>query len=260
MITMFDSVDVSQMPAGASYAYAGYVNGRFRTYPDLQKKFPRNKLLSIAVTADADADCLDVETGDATVAQVGAWVIRQLARGVARPCLYASVSQMQAVAGAVHAAKAGTLNQVRLWSAHYTFNRHICGPSTCRQLSFSADGTQWTDRSHGKNLDESVLQDDFFSGTGGTALGTGVPASWEETMLSKLPTLKLGAKDTSMPWYVRRIQGLCLACLPGIKLAIDGTFGASTESAVKQIQASHKVAVDGVVGPDTWAVLVTGSA
>lgn len=261
MITMFDSVDVSQMPAGPGFAYAGYVNGRFQTYQSLLKKFPGSHILSIAVTADADADCLDVETGDATVAQVGDWVIRQLSRGVSRPCLYASVSQMAPVIRAVHAADAAALNQVRLWTAHYTFKSHVCGPASCKALSLTADGTQWTDRSRGRNLDESVLLDDFFNTapSGGSAQGTAVPA-WEDAIMNKLPVLKLGAKDTSMPWMVRRVQGLCLALLPGVKLAIDGSFGPSTETAVKQIQTSHKLAVDGVVGPKTWAVLVTGSA
>jgi peptidoglycan hydrolase-like protein with peptidoglycan-binding domain len=97
------------------------------------------------------------------------------------------------------------------------------------------------------------------SGGGGTAIDAAVPA-WEVTMMSKLPTFKLNDKDIKEPWYIRRIQGLCLALLPGIKLAIDGKFGASTESAVKQIQQSHGIAVDGVVGPNTWSVLVTGSA
>ena len=258
MITMFDSVDVSQLPAGSGFAYAGYVNGRFRTYPDLVKKFPGHHLLSIAVTASADADCLDVEPGDATASQVGAWVIRQLSLGVHRPCLYASVSQMGAVIRAVHAAKVD-LNQLRLWTAHYTFTRHICGPDSCRQLPLTADGTQWTDRSRGKNLDESVLMDDFFSAAGGTGQGTAVPV-WEETMMNALPTLQLGAKDVKTPWFVRRIQGLCQACLPDQKIVIDGSFGASTDAAVKAIQKSHGLAVDGVVGPKTWAVLVTGSA
>lgn len=262
MITMFDSVDVSQLPAGPGFAYAGYVNGRFRTYPDLVKKFPGHHLLSIAVTADADADCLDVEPGDASVDQVGAWVIRQLSLGVHRPCLYASVSQMAAVIRAVHAADAAALNQVRLWTAHYTFTRHICGPASCKQLSLTADGTQWTDRSRGKNLDESALMDDFFTAApagGGSGEGTAIPV-WEETMMNALPTLKLGAKDVKTPWFVRRIQGLCQACLPDQKIVIDGSFGASTDAAVRAVQKSHGLAVDGVVGPKTWAVLVTGSA
>ncbi len=38
-ITMFDSIDISTLPEG-DYAYAGYVDGRWATYPKLKIKFP----------------------------------------------------------------------------------------------------------------------------------------------------------------------------------------------------------------------------
>jgi len=47
-----------------------------------------------------------------------------------------------------------------IWSAHYTFHSHICSPSGCGYPQ--ADATQWTDKSGGKNLDESLCSDAFF--------------------------------------------------------------------------------------------------
>lgn len=37
---------------------------------------------------------------------------------------------------------------------------------------------------------------------------------------------------------------------------VDGVFGAGTEGAVKQFQAAHRLLVDGIVGPQSWAALL----
>jgi hypothetical protein len=89
---------VGTLPHGAD-AYAGYVQGLFPTFAALQRMFTASgtHLLSIAVFASGNADCLDIESGDATNAQAPGWVKRQLARGAQRPCLYTSVSNMDAL-------------------------------------------------------------------------------------------------------------------------------------------------------------------
>jgi peptidoglycan hydrolase-like protein with peptidoglycan-binding domain len=151
--------------------------------------------------------------------------------------------------------------EVRLWSAHFA-GTHICGPSTCSELSIDADGTQHTDRAFGRDLDQSLLLASFFD-----APATPKPApspapdpvpAWQEAIMNKLPVLAEGAKDTGEPWMVRRVQALCNAL--GTPCAIDGDFGAATKAAVEAVQHDHGVAVDGTVGPVTWSVLVTGSA
>jgi len=42
----------------------------------------------------------------------------------------------------------------------------------------------------------------------------------------------------------------------GRNVAVDGVFGSATDHAVRQFQQASGVAVDGVVGPDTWSKLV----
>jgi hypothetical protein len=162
-LTMYDSTNVGTLPPGAD-AYAGYVQGAFLTFPALQRLFAADgaHLLSIAVFASGDADCLDIESGDATVAQAPGWVKGQLARGAPRPCLYTSVSNMDALVATLSGAGISRA-EVRLWSAHYEQGKHICGPGTCRLTGHACDGTQWTDAALGRRLDESVLLSDFFS-------------------------------------------------------------------------------------------------
>jgi hypothetical protein len=162
-LTMYDSTNVGTLPPGAD-AYAGYVQGAFQTFAALKRLFAAGgaHLLSIAVFASGDADCLDIETGDATIAQAPGWVKRQLARGAHRPCLYTSVSNMDALVTALGGAGIPR-TEIRLWSAHYGQGKHICGPGTCGLTSHACDGTQWTDAALGRSLDESILLSGFFS-------------------------------------------------------------------------------------------------
>ena len=157
---MFDDTNVSAMPGGAA-AYAGYVGGNWPTYNELKAKFPNARLMSIAVNAGEDAECLDVEPGDATNAAIYGWFKRQLARKQWRPVIYTSVSNIDAVV-ATMTANGFARSSYRLWSAHYGAGQHICGPSTCKLTRTAVDGTQWTSTAMGKSLDESILSAGFF--------------------------------------------------------------------------------------------------
>ncbi len=244
-LRMADSTSAAHLPPGYD-AYAGYVDGKppWRDYDAIRVRFPGKPVLSIAVSAADDADCLDREPLDATAGQAPGWVRRQETRGLTRPCVYASVSNMRAVIDDLLLGGV-TRNAVRLWSAHYGAGEHICGPATCKLIDVPMDGTQWADSAPGQNgtwVDASVLLDDFFTEPG--------PAGWQEDMMRELPTLSAGAKGED----VRSIQALCGA--RGHAVTVDGVFGVVTESAVKAVQTGGKIAVDGVVGHDTWEVLL----
>jgi hypothetical protein len=247
-IIMYDSVDLSQVPANPP-AVAVYVDGRFANAAEAKRRFPQARLLTIAVFAKDDADCLDIERGDATPDQAAGWVARQLARGIKRPCLYASASVMPAILVAMSHAGVPR-STLRLWSAHYTMESHICGPHSCGAMPQDADGTQWTDKALGRNLDQSLLHDDFFG-------GKAVPLLMEAIM-NELPQLNLGMSDKDLPrWYVRRLQAI-LNYVYGYPCNVTGTYDAMTVSAVKLLQAHYKLAVDGICGKDTWTKVIGG--
>jgi peptidoglycan hydrolase-like protein with peptidoglycan-binding domain len=67
------------------------------------------------------------------------------------------------------------------------------------------------------------------------------------------PTIKPG--DTGEA--VRRLQR-ALRRTPNLGLSVSGEFDSPTETAVKEFQESAGLAVDGIVGPQTWNALPDG--
>lgn len=167
MRVMFDTVTDSAIPSFANTSrdgIAGYLDGRFENEARLIKEFPNAHHLGIDVHAqDNNGPCLDVEPGDATNAEAPGWVKRAFARGVHRPILYTSLSNIMALVRVVEFN--GIKRQdVKWWCAHYTKVPHLCSAAHSQNfgLNFTVDGTQWTDRALGRNLDESLVVDDFF--------------------------------------------------------------------------------------------------
>jgi len=194
-LVMYDDVTVSLLPSDGD-AYACYVDGRYANCDQVRAKFPGKQILTIAVFASDDADCLDVEQGDATNAQAPGWVKRQQARGVARPVVYTSAGNATALAGAMTAAGLSR-SDYKLWSAHYTGVAHVCGTGGCTYPR--ADASQWTSSSHGRSLDESLCEPGFFGGAPAPAPTTG----GQEMALVVLPDqpvvmLPLGAEITRL--------------------------------------------------------------
>jgi peptidoglycan hydrolase-like protein with peptidoglycan-binding domain len=68
--------------------------------------------------------------------------------------------------------------------------------------------------------------------------------------IQPFPLVRRGARV----FPVRPLQHLL--CARGPDVAVDGIFGAATESAVTSFQSSQGLAVDGIVGPATWGRLI----
>lgn len=139
-LVMYDAITkfVNDMPANGDI-YAGYDDGSFNDVNAIIDRFPTKPVVSIDVLAANQAQALDVENGDATVADIDPWLAKYGLAGPVfdRPIVYMSVDLARASFPSAHP------NGCLLWSAHYTMQAHICGPSSCGALPYDADMTQW---------------------------------------------------------------------------------------------------------------------
>ena len=86
------------------------------------------------------------------------------------------------------------------------------------------------------------------------------PDTWRiiDDVYHGTPTLRRGSKGE----FVKRLQIELNARDFGYgPLKVDGDFGPATEAAVKKFQQNNNpLDVDGIVGPDTWGVLLSAVA
>jgi hypothetical protein len=239
---MYDDVTVSLIPLDAKII-ACYNDGRYKNVDAVRARFPHAVIVTIAVRASDDAEVLDDEPGDATDAEVYAWLKRQHARGVYCPVIYKSAGGVDRLMltmtanGFVHG------KDFLIWSAHYGNGPHICGPDTCKLTKIECDWTQSTDKALGRSLDESMLaaEPSF------TAPVTVQPAPVYAvpTGLSATPVLVLhiGWQDTGSPHY--RLQ------------VFDATGTCIYSEVVYDNHASIPIAKPGTV---TWHVQSAGNS
>lgn len=157
---MYDSVTLSNIPPVAQ-AVAGYVDGRYQTWPDVLRRWPTARHVSITATGRLEADVCDVETGDVSIQGCVEWVGRMHALGHPAPGVYADLDTW--VTGLQDALLSRwARSQLRVWTAHYTHRWHRCGRFCDRRLTIPVDATQFTDRALGRQLDASAALTTFF--------------------------------------------------------------------------------------------------
>lgn len=157
---MYDDVNVNLIPADATHI-AAYADGRYENLAEIKKRFPKAVILKIDVRGSyRNGDVLDVEPGDATNSDAVVWFnARRGHTATPKPILYTSAGNVAALNATLQ--KAGIKRtDYFVWSAHYSGKKHICAPKNCGYPQ--ADGTQWTDKSHGRSLDESLMEDYVF--------------------------------------------------------------------------------------------------
>lgn len=165
MLRMGDSTVPRAIP-GALGCYAGYIDGQWASYSPLVALHPGLPVLSIATSPMHRAQVLDIESGDARIADAPGWCTRYYR--ATRPRLYTSIANAAALITAM--ANAGWARpRYFLWTAHYTGVAHLCSPACGYGMPTTADATQWVD--HGQ-WDESLATEAYVTGgmhTMGTA-------------------------------------------------------------------------------------------
>jgi hypothetical protein len=155
--TQFDSVSVGEIPTDAR-AVAVYINGLYENVAAVKSRCPHAILTTISVNSADLADVLDVEAGDATNADCAGWYTRfKAARPHSKPIFYTSASNVAALVAALKDAGIKRRSYI-LWGAHYTDERHICGPRTCGYPK--VDATQFT--TTGERLDVSKCRPSYW--------------------------------------------------------------------------------------------------
>lgn len=162
---MLDAIAADRMATGLNAtpgvsAIAGYVGGSWPTWAPFNTEYgSRLPVLSIAISSNFTAHCLDVEAGDATNAVAAGWYNRMVAAKTGFICFYTSVSNANALVGTLQAAGIPRDNYW-LWTAHYGVGQHICSPSCYRGSIQNADATQYSDNAAGP-CDVSILSPAF---------------------------------------------------------------------------------------------------
>ena len=167
---MWDSTDRGVIPHDAP-AVAGYggTHNRFQSYWWFVQDYPKAHHVFIVVHASDDGPdghrdvCLDMEPGNAGPQTAASWVRRQWRRGVPRPILYASLSDMRQVLANLRAGGI-PLSRVRIWTSHPTGHPHRCTIKACgyEMPDDPVDATQYIWNPGGVNVDISELAPDFF--------------------------------------------------------------------------------------------------
>ncbi|GLV60308.1 hypothetical protein KDH_71280 [Dictyobacter sp. S3.2.2.5] len=106
--------------------------------------------------------------------------------------------------------------------------------------SLSADGVD------GPQTSGAVAS--FQSAHGLSADGVVGPQTWPVLIV----TTSSGSSGPAVTALQRQLNA------HGASLTVDGSFGPATEAAVKNLQSSHGLTVDGIAGPQTWNAALIG--
>ena len=277
--TMYDALDLTAIPTNAQMV--GYYPHDSRTTGSVSRFSASTVLVTIDNHGNhTDCDVLDVEPGAAwppgTV--VDPWLAAKAALGETGT-IYANLANIGAI-------RAATKRTFFWWAAQWTNAPHSVPGSVATQyegaarydLSLVTDAN-WphaappvTGAAHWPNINPGhqgnivkVIQ--YLLGARGHAVtvdgdfGAGTKAAVEAFQRSAGLPVNGGVGSVTWPKLIVTVQrgstgDAVNAVQLMLKVTVDGTFGPSTQAAVRSFQSSHRLPVDGVVGQNTWNALV----
>ena len=278
-VVCYDAIrgNIPSLPQGARQ-YAGYSTG-LGEVPWTEADFaghatalgPCLRIDQDPAASDPTADILDVEDGAATIPDCPWWAKRALADfksarrpGQRSPAIYCSASNVSAVVNAL--ISGGITSGIGLFVANWSLTEAqaladvlaAAGPFPITGIQFTDDGP----------YDTSVFSTAWLADQSGKPKPPVPPVipAWQEKIMNTLPVLAEGAQDEpGHVFYVGRMQALVAEYgrITGLPAAAaqepTGVFDAATKTAVQAVQEHMHLTQDGIVGPVTWGVLITGA-
>ena len=184
-----------------------YSDRAFKNDVEARAQFPlldtMGRVISLAAATEpvdsANAgDGVDTEPGNLPPMAAATSIKARIVAGHWRPVGYADLSDMHNLISDLHylgvpTPPPGPGRPWRVFTAHPTGVRHLCGPSTCGQFQVDADITQWwwssLQNPGGPDLDRDVFRLDAFPGV------MPVPPTPEDTMAIAAATNQDGSLE-----------------------------------------------------------------
>jgi peptidoglycan hydrolase-like protein with peptidoglycan-binding domain len=242
---------------GGMFGYAGYFNGPFANLSSIRSRFPGKPVMGYAtrLASSHGADAIDCEPGTlggdfasnaaGAVAFVRAWTGGS---GLfSKPVVYCMASWLSSME--TYLAAHGIPRTAYYLNSAHPNGLHFCGPHSCGYGHSPADLTQFE---FANSFDKTVAHSYVLKAGGGVPAPGPVPVP-----VSTLPpTVKQGSTGKAVVTLRVHLDAWGAHLSANADGAHDA-FGPLVLAAVKNFQKSQKLVADGVVGPVTWAAVLS---
>lgn len=249
-ITLYDSDTAADIPDDAE-AVAGYVDGTGPDIQELERRFPGKPVVTITRASPpmVGARVADSETGALSAAEAAVWARNEIELG-RRPTLYYSRLNVKTIGAALTGANV-LVAAVDFWVADWTGEAHLLEGTVATQYASPTVPIEGQGHYDLSEAEQEWLAPSITGPQPPANPPPSPPAPPNTGAAFMPPTISTGHLSPA----VRSAQALLN--LHNGQLDVDGDFGPETETAVRNYQTIMGLAVDGIVGPETWTSLCT---